>query len=910
MPASQALSPLNRFLHVLGVPEHKLKTSGLHHCPMHPESNPSLRATRSPVAPGGYHFRCSFPRCNFQPGSAVDLVMHKCSLGQYEALKAFGPGGKLADTLIKTGTDAQDANDIISLLYASVERQNELRKYLETCHSGLCTTDAGQNMAAVLKGRGIRPEMLPKLPIGIIVQPAPSSLPSLGAKGYVKNTHLVFPYSCGGVVTALEILAPFGVGRETVDLSGQNIRAGIFMENLLAWPVTSLIVCFDERDAMLLHSRGDETSHDPRNIVCLQGPDALDMLPDLKTVTLVTHDAMKLSIETALTYSRSPSNIQVFQPTTVLVSVDGSHVSSICNHSVPVWDWITGKVLDMYNADGPDAVAEVLSAGALTDKDKERLLASLGRRKHIPEPLLHVIKKVICSTMIRTLGRRTLSKSAIYRQLAPSDLSITNFTMQVSRVTTNTSGDKVLCGMLCPADSSLPPFQVEIPSKELIRPPINICQYLWAQAADRGITFRPSLELPSGLGLLQVVTLFENAEMSGSARMLGVSRTSVDYPHVSIDTSLRKTAICSEPAGYRDTVQLYAAIHNVDPVNTDQVTALLSSTDDTVRSFNLLLGHILHQTAATAANNTTYHLHHLMLPSRCRGFSMWLSVLRQLAMLFSGISTVPTMPSAKRRAEEWLRRYSGLNNLPLICSAMDLPAETLAVLMNSDLPLVCVLDSDSATNFNSVPGTAFLADDMMLFDTDNIPTQLPVALIEAVRANWVPALLDACSQYNDDRATSEAMLPAMAGYRMMCRTFGATPADMSDLISAGYTKEAINTPEVFLAELSNLVRLDPRILADNLSQLRHSGRTRTGMLGCYTPDSGDITLLKRRCLRALSGSINSRFNRKQLDTELTERGMLLPNDDRVGCAHWNIPAKVWNKLAGRQIPELKMVRSA
>lgn len=82
------------------------------------------------------------------------------------------------------------------------------------------------------------------------------------------------------------------------------------------------------------------------------------------------------------------------------------------------------------------------------------------------------------------------------------------------------------------------------------------------------------------------------------------------------------------------------------------------------------------------------------------------------------------------------------------------------------------------------------------------------------------------------------------------------------------------------------------------------------MLGCYTPDSGDITLLKRRCLRALSGSINSRFNRKQLDTELTERGMLLPNDDRVGCAHWNIPAKVWNKLAGRQIPELKMVRSA
>jgi len=145
---------------------------------------------------------------------------------------------------------------------------------------------------------------------------------------------------------------------------------------------------------------------------------------------------------------------------------------------------------------------------------------------------------------------------------------------------------------------------------------------------------------------------------------------------------------------------------------------------------------------------------------------------------------------------------------------------------------------------------------------------------------------------------------------MLCATFDVAPVDMTDLVGRTYTKEAINTPEVFLAELADSIRSGRHKLMDSPSALHHCKAGHKEVLGCYT-DDGNIVLLRSKSLGAMKHTINAWFTAEQLDHELAEREMLLPKDPGVERTHWVIPARVWERWAGKKIaPELKfkMVR--
>jgi len=780
----------------------------------------------------------------------------------------FLPGGELHDTFCPSKFSRSHDRSTVEDHMLTLNHDREIKDYLERCHVALIQN---ADVRASLKAHGIEEDHIKSLTCGVYDRLVPDELTNSAPK--IKNGDwLVFPYTCGGMVTCLAVVDPSNNLRNNVTILPDAESFGIFQEDCIGddGPV---YVCRSEISAALLGSKFSEFTDRPSNAVCFKSTKALDNVPEEKAVCLVSTPDEPLHFHQAAVYWidwRDRRELLVVDLPRRMANFQGNDLRHILKESSPLAEWLVDNLARVNRKSGPAEVTKLVSSVGFKKKDKHALLDMMKEAGHDDPLFLSAIRNAKLAGSLMAYGDRKIRRNAtIYTDVTGAPKALSNFVVFADTVTEDDKGNRILIGRVKTDDPNLPLIPVSFKTKDLLNPHgSKLTESVWGQSKAKGHNFVPwAGELYGGMTWFNVLTGFDDPEYQRSVISLGAQDDGIlNFPRVRLDTVTRHMG----EGGYlygvdKEVSDMYGEIVKSSSYDADVLRSLLESPNPMIERLRMMLGHMLHQTVVPVVVSNRFHARHLVVPYAAEEDALY-NAFSQLFCMISGNPRPLIVPSSAPDFNHFVKTNRQLVTLPGMYVVRTGSKNNLGEwLYSSSNSVILAVPAREVSNLSRETSTYFLYD---VTEHIGYRDMLSHEILDTIRRAWPHLIYSSVAKVDKAADVSPDINPIMRGLEWMAEEVGANLVKSETVTCDYYTVPGRNRIDLFLSLLGKEAHNGNLVLA----QSHHAFRSASGKYHGYY--QGDQVLFRSNACLELLKDKPAEFQVSHLRDQCMERGWL------------------------------------
>ena len=839
----------------------------------------------SPVLPGGLHITCPHPRCRFS-GSVVNLVERARNVPPPEAMSLFLAGGPLHGLFFAFATSGLPESDFIKYELSRSESQKKVLNYFIDSHQ-LFMDDTGARNFVFLKG--VKEDHFQQFQCGVPSVQVPDELCTVVPQKDRQDL-IMFPYSVTGTITQLAFHS-MTTGNRSVAQVDPSVQGVFCPRPLHEMDAHTLIICFDEFDAMTLHCKLKEIALAGYAAISALGTPSLECIPPDAKILLLSHSDSRLHPEAAIAIRRArpAADIRVLGLGVPLLQLASMKLRQVFDGSVDTWRWIVDSLAATYANDGLDRLSCILASMGLSPLDKINLLDTAAEAGIQEGLFMEEIRLARPVCMIRKYGNMSIKRTfSGYEQTEPLARKLSNFILIVNCISGD-SDKKIVCATVKTPAPSCPGYEINIPVESLMTPNgSRMATLIWDRLVEQGSTFNPFAENLVSVNWFDLIRQFDGAIFKDSSRLIGVSEGMIRFPGRRISTTNMTDTVSDCPPGLSEgTLDLYRKVGGNQHSRAD-IKSLLKSDSPVILVLGLLAGS-LYECVRHSMDTQGYTPRHIIVPCTARGSSGELAV-RQLNWIFAGDEEPESVPAAGNALRAFTKLRKETNGLPLVCQAHE-PLRTLGsgCLKYVKGPVVLVHPVANMQYLNRIQAAYFIND-------GDMPGSREVCqdTLLSLRAMIGDLILTMAGELKKGAKNLPAH-PACAALTLLAAAAEVDVPGMS-AFTDGYSQIRGKSAEYFLELLGRAISGDIVTIALNKDAYQLAGRMDTDM--GYWHGHRVVRVSPAKAVDTVNAMLPV-FSRKELTLEFIAKGIMDSTySRRVG--DWVFSGEMWEKHTGNR----------
>jgi hypothetical protein len=872
---------IKKLLELLGAPteEH----DSLYCCPLHSKTSFTLSFIKNNILPCGYHVKCMSGKCGFS-GTVVDLIRAATDKSRSEVLSMFLEEGPLYDTFIPSRGKKGMDRSVIENYLLSLSLDVDIKNYLARCKNEFLMDS---EMRAILSGSGILEEFFTNLSLGLYDRLLPDELASSAPK--TRDKMLVLPYTCGGMVTSLELMNPVTGSKSTgLTVMAEGEYTGIYQENMLSEEGT-VYVFPDELSATLAASKYSEFTNKPPNVVCFSSPEAMSVIDDNRDICLVSLPDRLLQVSTAASYwlaADRDDRVHVVELPGTLARFAGNRLPRVLSASIPATKWIAGEIARINSTKSLKAVKDLVATMSLSKRNKNRLLSVMKEYGHTDPLLLNTINNARLSGTTISYNKYTYTRTQTkYVCNKGVRTSLSNFVFYAETATKDESGKMVIVGNLKPDSKDIPLCKVRFRTNDLLSPyGAKLTEMIWGQLQEQGYSFTPfAADLHGGATWFNLITGFDSTDFKSSVFSLGAKEYGViDYPNVTIDTRTKSMSGGNMIYGVdRQVCSSYSEIIASRRYDRDAMRDLMENDSKLLSRFFFILGHLMHQTVVPIVTENRFVPRHLVIPFGTED-DIWHETFIQTSAVFSGTTRVTRIPSTVAQFNKFVKHNAQLVTLPGIYAYQENSALS-GWLYSTENSNILLAPGDKVGELSKEESTYFINEDFLETRTN---TRLSHEVMDLVRAAWPHLVMSFVDRVDVTRDTCMERFPALIGLEWLADEMEATLPKRTFGVSPHHTVGEKNDLNLFLSIMSKNAHAG-RLQISNSRRAHDKRKEATGSF----MEAGNIHFLPDLCVPMANEVKGACFDARHLRAQTSERGW-----SKSRKYHIIVPLDYWSAI--------------
>lgn len=885
-------------------------------CPLHQDLDESMMVVEDATT-GDTMFICSHPGCRFR-GDAVALVATKLGISPRNAVQLFRPGGEFADCLKEPlGTDEAGA-------YAeNADTQQHVRAYLSKCKAALRRCP---EKARVRAGMSVSSLKLLHPDVGLfIADDAPRCLSEFRKPKYNKSTLLLYPYTCNGTVTRIEV-RDYDNPLFSYSAVVTSPTAGVFGEMFENTP-KHVIVTNDPYVATVVYANYAVMSGKPAPIVAASSFPLPGSFSETTRIRILSPHSRPvpigfvldmLSASELVSGTHAEARIVPFQKRVDEITKDVlDNIISCANGTTDPQYWVVQRFIEMVKRGQSAAVVEELERAKVSplvrniilDQARKFDTGSVGTNSESEYARALVDLLDGESSAAPFSDSRLANGMTLVRE--PSGLSVSspyggtdvicNVGIVVDSKTVASDGTEQYRCTVTHRDPGIPVVRIQVPSDRVSADRLRriVSKAYMAKGCNPYVAFY-SVKNASWPDVLS--KLSEHCPVSKEVQSLGVDDLSeLQLPEVAIRSDGTPRAQTKANTLPECVLRAYGGIPFDTDSGVEPFVRLFQSCDNLyVMAFALGVCHVLYQMTfgifKPEASRRREPRHFFYVETEP---GIWGAVFRQVSDLFSDNGSPPTVNCQNPLST--FESYAKLGTLPLITYAPTLGNRFSSALDESGIDILALVDTTTAVMTNGKVSAVYVT-------PSNEAPMSRCAIdgrdIDAMRRSIVPLLSRFVAEARIDSAFRASSSPCIAAYNECCRMLGVERSPLASEIARTYFPGVgMNGATIFFDMLHRSVVDDskPAVCVVNGAPQKGYSFTRRGQHVFVMKECVVVSHMVADIYNQWQKGL-CRFDTDQLTSEMEATGVLCglpPELGLDGSRCWCLRRDVWESAIVR-----------